>query len=192
MSIEIRKTQVAVEEIWHEGGPRLAAPLRVATALAVVHNPLAGAFHGDVMPWMAELHTLGAQLAARLLQALGGTANVQAYGKGAIVGEDGELEHAALWHEAGGWPLRKAMNDTRAIVPAAKTVGTLGTRLMIPLGHVHAAFVRPHLNSAELTIWDAPRRAEIVFALAAATGPRVHARAGGLQPAGISVHDGQR
>jgi hypothetical protein len=192
VTIDIRKMHMGVEEIWHERGPRSERPLRVVTAAAVVKNPYAGRFVDDPKPWMTELHALGAQLATRLLEALGGAGRVEAYGKGAIVGEDGELEHGALWHEAGGWPLRKALNNPLAIVPAAKTVGTLGTRLMIPLGHIRAAFVRPHMNSAELTIWDAPRRDEIVFALAAADGTRIHARIGGLQAADIKVNDGQR
>src|SRR3546814_14461725 len=86
---------------------------------------------------------------------------VQAYGKGAIVGEDGELEHGAVWHEAGGWALREALGDPKAIVPAAKTIGALGTRLMIPLGHIRAAYVRSHFSTAEMTVWDGPRRGEI-------------------------------
>lgn len=192
MGIDIRKTVTAVEEIWHERGPRAARPLRVVTAAAVVRNPFAGQYVADPQPWMKELHALGAQLAAQLIEALGGAARVEAYGKGAIAGEDGELEHASLWHEAGGWPLRTALGDPPAIVPAAKTIGTVGTRLMIPLGHVRAAFVRPHFSTADLSIWDAPRRDEIVFALAAADGPRIHARSGGLQAADIKVNDGQR
>jgi hypothetical protein len=192
VTIDIRKTHVVIEATWHERGPRAERPLRVVTAAAVVKNPYAGRFVDDPKPWMAELHALGSQLTAMAIDALGGADRVEAYGKGAIVGEDGELEHGALWHEAGGWPLRKALNDPLAIVPAGKTVGTLGTRLMIPLGHIHAAFVRPHFSSAELTIWDAPRRDEIVFALSVADGPRIHARIGGLQAADIKVNDGQR
>jgi len=190
--IDLRKVQVSVEEIFHERGPRLESPLRVGTAAAVVRNPFAGRYEPDLKPFMAELHELGAMLSGRLLGALGGAKNVEAYGKGAIVGEDGELEHGALWHEAGGHEMRKLLGDSKAIVPSAKTIGGVGCRLMIPLGHIHAAYVRSHFGVAELTVWDAPRRDEIAYALAMATGPRVHSRSGGLEAADIEGKDGLR
>lgn len=190
--IEIRKNQVSVEEVLHERGPRLAVPLRVGTALAVVANPFAGRHEPDLKPFMAALHGLGETLARRLVEALGGPARVEAYGKGAIVGEDGELEHGALWHQAGGHEMRRVLGGTKAIVPSAKTVGGIGCRLMVPLGHVQAAYVRSHFGVAELTVWDAPRRDEIVYGLAMATGPRVHARSGGLEAADIEGADGLR
>src|SRR6478609_10336985 len=145
--IEVRKVKVAVEEVHHEGGPPLDTPLLVGTAAAVVRNPFAGRYEPDLMEFMAELRTLGTDLAERLLAPLGGPDCVQAYGKGAIVGEDGELEHGALWHEAGGWAMREVLGQPKAIVPAAKTIGYLGTRLMIPLGHVQAAYVRSHFGT---------------------------------------------
>ena len=191
MAFDIRKTQIAVEEVWHERGPRLSAPLRVGMACAVIRNPFAGRYAKDLLPFMAELRELGTQLSKAIIERLGAD-KVEAYGKGAIVGEDGELEHGALWHEAGGWAMRAELGQPKAIVPAAKTVGTLGTRLMIPLGHIHASYVRSHFGTAELTIWDAPRRDEIVFGLVMATGGRTHARIGGLSVDQISVHDGQR
>jgi hypothetical protein len=190
--IDVRKTQVSVEEIFHERGPRLDAPLRVGTALAVVANPFAGRYESDLVPFMEALHQLGATLAERLVEVLGGAEKVEAYGKGAVVGEDGELEHGALWHEAGGHEMRRVLDRARAIVPAAKTVGGVGCRLMIPLGHVQAAYVRSHFGVAEMTVWDAPRRDEIVYGMAMATGPRVHARSGGLQVADIEGQDGLR
>lgn len=188
---DIRKTQLSIEEIWHERGPRRAEPLHVGTALAVIRNPFAGRFEPDLLPFMAELRELGRLLSNMLTERLGAH-RVEAYGKGAIVGEDGELEHGALWHEAGGWAMREALGQPKAIVPAAKTVGTLGTRLMIPLGHIQAAYVRSHFGTAELTVWDGPRRDEIVYGLAMATGGRVHARSGGLAAADIKDNDGQR
>ena len=191
MSYDIRKTALTVEEIWHERGPRLERPLQVATAIAVVRNPFAGRYEPDLMGFQSELRELGRELSAKLVAALG-VEQIEAYGKGAIVGEDGELEHGAVWHEAGGWALREALGGPKAIVPAAKTIGGPGTRLMVPLGHIHAAYVRSHFGSAEMTLWDAPRRDEIAFSLVAATGGRVHARIGGLQAEDISVHDGQR
>ena len=190
--IEVRKVKVAVEEVHHEGGPPLDTPLLVGTAAAVVRNPFAGRYEPDLMEFMAELRTLGTDLAERLLAPLGGPDCVQAYGKGAIVGEDGELEHGAVWHEAGGQGMREVLGQPKAIVPAAKTIGGPGTRLMVPLGHIHAAYVRSHFGTAEMTLWDSPRRDEIAFGLVMATGGRPHARIGGLSADAISVHDGQR
>ncbi|HKR86919.1 MAG TPA: amino acid synthesis family protein [Phenylobacterium sp.] len=189
--IDVRKTHLSVEEIWRERGPRHETPLRVATAVAVVQNPFAGRYEADLISFQSELRSLGAQLSAALLGALGREA-IEAYGKGAIVGEDGELEHGAVWHEAGGWALREALGAPKAIVPAAKTIGGLGARLMIPLGHIHAAYVRSHFSSAEMTVWDGPRRDEIAFGLAAATGGRIDARIGGLAASEISANDGLR
>lgn len=189
--IDIRKTQLSVEEVWHERGARATTPLRVATALAVVRNPFAGRYEADLLPFQAELRSLGRFLSEQLVDVLGAT-SIEAYGKGVIVGEDGELEHGALWHEAGGWALRELLGDPKAIVPAAKTIGTLGTRLMVPLGHIHAAYVRSHFGTAEMTVWDGPRRAEIAYGLVAATGGRIHARAGGLAAADIGRNDGLR
>ena len=189
--IDVRKTQLSVEEVWRERGPRRDAPLRVATAIAVIQNPFAGRYEADLLPFQAELRGLGAQLSAMLVESLGRD-GIEAYGKGAIVGEDGELEHGAVWHEAGGWALRAALGEPKAIVPAAKTLGGLGARLMIPLGHIHAAYVRSHFSIAEMTVWDGPRRDEIVFGLAAATGGRIDARIGGLAVGDIKVHDGLR
>lgn len=191
-NIKVRKVKVATEEVWHEGGVPLDVPLRICVAAAVVENPYAGRYVEDILPFMQALRELGSDLSARLIAELGGSDSVQAYGKGAIVGEDGELEHGAVWHEAGGWAMREALGEAKAIVPAAKTIGTLGTRLIIPLGHRQAAFVRSHFASAEMTIWDGPRRGEILFGLAAATGGRVHARIGGLAAADVKGEDGLR
>ncbi|WP_428155931.1 amino acid synthesis family protein [Brevundimonas sp.] len=191
MTIDIRKTQLSVETIWHERGPRRETPIRVVTAVAVVRNPFAGVYAADVLGFQTELRAVGRQLSTMIVQTLGSDA-VQAYGKGAIVGEDGELEHGAVWHEAGGWALREALGNPKAIVPAAKTVASLGARLMIPLGHIHAAYVRSHFSTAEMTVWDGPRRDEIAFGLAAADGGRIHERAGGLAVADIKANDGLR
>jgi hypothetical protein len=168
---DIRKTQLSIEEVWHERGPRRAQPLLVGTALAVINNPYAGRYEADLMGFQAALRDLGRQLARTLSERLGGKDVIEAYGKGAIVGGDGELEHGAVWHEAGG---------------------AVGARIMVPLGHIEAAYVRSHFGTAEMTIWDAPRRDEIVFGLVMATGGRTHARIGGLSVDEISVHDGQR
>jgi hypothetical protein len=185
--VMVRKIKLDIEEVFHEGGPRSSVPLRIAVATAVVANPYAGKYVEDLLPFMQELRILGAQLSEQLIHALGGAKHVQAYGKGAIVGEDG-----AIWHEAGGWAMREALGNPKAIVPAAKTIGGPGCRVMIPLGHIQAAYVRSHFGVAEMTVWDGPRRGEIAFGLAMATGGRIHARLGGLAASEVKGEDGLR
>jgi Amino acid synthesis len=189
--IQVRKRQLLVETIFHEGGPPAAVPLHMAAALAVVRNPYAGRYEPDLLPFMAELRTLGRELAEELEQVLGRD-RVQAYGKVAIVGVNGELEHGAVWHEAGGWAMRAVLGDPKAIVPAAKAVASAGYRLMVPLHHIQAAYVRSHFNAMEVGVQDGPRPDEIVFGLVMADGGRVHSRLGGLTVDQIRVNDGQR
>lgn len=190
--VSVRKVKLDVEEVFHEGGPRQSTPLRIAVATAVISNPYAGRYVDDLLPFMQELRALGSELSERLIHTLGGAELVQAYGKGAIVGEDGELEHGAVWHEAGGWAMREALGNPKAIVPAGKTIAAPGARVMIPLGHIHAAYVRSHFGVAEMTVWDGPRRGEIAFGLAMATGGRIHARLGGLAAQDVIGEDGLR
>tara|TARA_R110000851_G_scaffold333533_1_gene515416 strand:+ start:258765 stop:259343 length:579 start_codon:yes stop_codon:yes gene_type:complete len=189
--IDIRKQSLSIETIYHEGGARSAHPVRVATAAAVIRNPYAGVYQEDLMPFMAALRELGTMLSAELVNALGAD-EIEVYGKGAIVGVNGELEHGAVWHEAGGWALRAALGEPKAMVPSAKAVASAGYRLIVPLHYIHAAYVRSHYTIGEVGIQDAPRPNEILFALLAGTGGRVHARLGGLTKENVSVHDGQR
>lgn len=189
--IEIRKRSLTIETIHHEGGPPVAEPLKLAAACAVIRNPYAGRYEPDLMPFMAELRTLGTSLATELVEVLGRD-KVEVYSKAAIVGVNGELEHGAVWHEAGGWAMRSVLGEPKAIVPSAKAVAATGYRLMVPLHYIHAAYVRSHYNSMEVGIQDAPRPNEILFALVMGTGGRVHARLGGLSKEAVSAHDGQR
>ena len=189
--IKIRKRSLTVETIHHEGGPPVEVPLRLAAACAVIENPYAGRYEPDLMPFMAELRSLGTLLATELVEVLGKD-QVEVYSKAAIVGVNGELEHGAVWHEAGGWAMRAVLGEPKAIVPSAKAVAATGYRLMVPLHYIHAAYVRSHYNSMEVGIQDAPRPDEILFALVMGTGGRVHARLGGLTKEAVSVHDGQR
>lgn len=186
----VRKVVVTVEEVRHEGGPAPATPRRRAAALAVVANPFSGRWEADLQPAMEALKPLGLELTERLLATLG--EGVDAYGKGAIVGEGGELEHGALWHAPGGYAMRERLGRALAIVPSAKKVAGMGARLDVPIGHVNAAYVRSHFDAIEVGIADAPRRDEIVFALVMAVGPRVHSRMGGLEADAISQWDGSR
>lgn len=189
--IHVRKRLLNVETVHHEGGPVAAVPLRLAAAAAVVRNPYAGRYEPDLLPFMAELRSLGRELADELVGVLGKD-RVEAYGKAAIVGVNGELEHGAVWHEAGGWAMRAALGEPKAIVPAAKAVAGAGYRLMVPLHYIHAAYVRSHFNAMEVGVQDGPRPDEIVFALVMADGGRVHSRLGGLTKEQVKVHDGQR
>ncbi|MBT2333089.1 amino acid synthesis family protein [Variovorax paradoxus] len=189
--IDIRKRSLCIETIYHEGGPPAATPLRLAAACAVIHNPYAGRYEPDLMPFMAELRSLGTLLATELVEVLGRD-KVEVYSKAAIVGVNGELEHGAVWHEAGGWAMRDVLGEPKAIVPSAKAVAATGYRLMVPLHYIHAAYVRSHYNTMEVGIQDAPRPNEILFALVMGTGGRVHARLGGLAKEQVAVHDGQR
>jgi hypothetical protein len=189
--IEIRKRSLTIETIYHEGGPPAAVPLRIAAACAVIRNPYAGRYEPDLLPFMAELRSLGTLLAEELVTALGRD-NVETYSKAAIVGVDGELEHGAVWHEAGGWAMRAVLGEPKAIVPSAKAVANAGYRLMVPLHYIHACYVRSHYNSMEIGIQDAPRPKEILFALVMGTGGRVHERLGGLRKENIVGEDGQR
>jgi hypothetical protein len=189
--IQVRKRVLSVETIYHEGGPAKDVPLRMAAAGAIVRNPYAGRYEPDLLPFMAELRGLGRELAEEAAHALGKD-RVEAYGKAAIVGTAGELEHGAVWHEAGGWAMRAVLGEPKAIVPAAKAVAAAGYRLMVPLHYIHAAYVRSHFNAMEVGVQDGPRPDEIFYALVMADGGRVHARLGGLTKEQVSVHDGQR
>ena len=191
--VKVRKFLVSVEEIHHEGGPVADVPPRRGAVLAVVENPYAGAFHADIQPFMEDLKPLGLEMARKLLAALGGDPKaIEGYGKGSIVGEAGELEHAALWHAPGGYSMREVLGGAKAIVPSTKKVGGPGARLDVPVTHVNASYVRSHFDAIEVGIPDAPRANEMVVALVMTTGPRVHARAGGLAATDIKGEDGLR
>lgn len=189
--IKIRKRSLTIETTYHEGGPVVDKPLKLAAACAVIENPYAGRYEPDLIPFMTELRTLGTTLSQELVDTLG-RENVEVYSKAAIVGVNGELEHGAVWHEAGGWAMRSVLGEPKAMVPAGKAIGAMGFRLMVPLHYIHASYVRSHYNTMEIGIQDAPRPNEILFALLMGTGGRVHSRLGGLTKENVSVHDGQR
>lgn len=191
--VVIRKKLVCVEEIFHEGGPVAAKPLRRAAMLTVIRNPFAGSYVADIAGFMDDLKPLGLEMARSLVAALGGDAKVvEGYGKGAIVGSAGEIEHGALWHVPGGYGMREVLGGAKAIVASTKKVGGPGTRLDIPITHINASYVRSHFDAMEVGIPDAPRADEIVLALVMTTGARVHARVGGLKASEIKGEDGLR
>ena len=190
---ELRKRAIIIEEIFHEGGPVAETPRRRAAILAVIKNPFAGKYVEDLTGFMDDLKPLGLQMTKDLVDALGGDVNaIEGYGKGAIVGAAGELEHGALWHVPGGYAMREILPASKAIVPSAKKVGGLGARIDVPITHTNASFVRSHFDAMEVGIPDSPRADEILLALVMTTGPRVHARMGGLKASEIKGEDGLR
>ncbi|GAB0117253.1 amino acid synthesis family protein [Acidisoma sp. 7E03] len=191
--IERRKRLMVVEEIFHEGGPVAARPLKRAAVISVIANPFAGRYVEDIAFFMKDLEPLGEEMARALVQALGGDPrSVEGYGKGAIVGAAGELEHGALWHVPGGYAMRAALGEAKAIVPSAKKVGGPGTRLDVPITHVNASYVRSHFDAMEVGVPDGPRADELALVLVMTTGPRIHARVGGLAAGDIRGEDGLR
>jgi hypothetical protein len=191
--VDVRKKFTAVEEIFHEGGPRPTVPLRRATVLAVIRNPFAGSYVKEISGFMDDLKPLGLEMARSLVSVLGGDPKIiEGYGKGAIVGAAGELEHGALWHAPGGYGMREVLGNAKAIVSSTKKVGGPGTRLDVPITHINASYVRSHFDAMEVGLADAPRADEILLALVMTTGPRIHARSGGLKASEIKGEDGLR
>ena len=190
--VNVRKCVLGVEDVWHDGGVRTDKPLRRGSIAAVLRNPYAGRFVVDIQPMMEALKPLGRAMAQRLIDALGGPGAIQAYGKGAMIGLDGELEHGALWHVPGGYGMRELLEGSHAIVPSTTKVGAAGACIDIPIHHRVAAYVRSHFDSVEVRIPDAPRGDEMMLALAMTTGARPHERVGGLRVDQIVKLDGQR
>jgi hypothetical protein len=190
--VVVRKLVVTVEEVRHDNGPPLATPLLRGSAAAVLRNPYAGRYVEDIQPMMEALKPLGREMAARLVEALGGAGRIEAYGKGALVGLAGELEHGALWHVPGGYGMRDLLEGSHAIVPSTTKIGPAGAAIDVPIHHRVAAYVRSHFDSLEVRVADAPRPDELMLVIALTTGPRPHARVGGLRADEIAKFDGQR
>jgi hypothetical protein len=190
--VKVRKFVLHVEEALHEFGPPADPPQLKGYIAAVTANPYAGRYVKDLMPLMEALKPLGIEMAKRLMAALGGAERIVSYGKSAIVGEGGELEHAALWHEPGGYGMRQLIKKSKAIVPSTKKVGGPGTTVDVPLNHTNAAYVRSHFDSIECRINDAPRAGEVVWIQSMMTGPRIYSRAGGLKDSEVKGEDGLR
>ncbi|TIS99591.1 MAG: amino acid synthesis family protein [Mesorhizobium sp.] len=192
-AVVVRKFLVQVEEIFHESGPPAARPLKRGAIVAIIANPFAGRYVEEITGFMDDLKPLGLDMARRLIDAIGdGASAIQGYGKGAIVGAAGELEHGALWHNPGGYAMRELLGNARAIVPSTKKVGGPGTRIDIPITHINASYVRSHFDAIEIGVTDAPRADEMAVILAMTTGARIHARVGGLAAADIKGEDGLR
>jgi len=188
----LRKTMLFIEDIHHEGGPPPARPRRRAAIVAVVKNPFAGGYTEDLQSAMDDLKPLGLMMTDRLIEAMGGIEGIDGYGKAALAGEAGELEHTALWHVPGGYAMRERLGEAKAIVPSAMKVGGPGTRIDVPLGHINAAYVRSHFDAMEVGLPDGPRADELLFALAMSRGGRIHHRMGGLAVEDVKGEDGLR
>lgn len=190
----IRKLFTVIEETHQESGQAITPPTRKAAAIAVIQNPFAGRHVADLTELIELGDHLGALLGERAVAALGiAPSDAQSYGKSAIVGEDGELEHAAaILHPKLGAPLRRAVQQGAALVPSAKKRGGMGAAIDVPLGHKDAAFVRSHFDAMEIRVPDAPRRDEIVVAVVVTDSGRPLPRIGGLTVAEIEGKDGLR
>jgi hypothetical protein len=213
--IQIRRVFTHVEDIHHEFGPVAAIPLRRGAIGAVLTNPFAGRYVQDILPMMDALQPVGIEMAQQLRAAMNvPVERIESYGKGAIVGANGELEHGALWHVPGGYAMRELLGwkgdrtayaagqssaptsgqpgNALAIVPSTKKVGGPGATLDVPLTHINAAYVRGHFDAIEVRVPGAPLPDEIVFILVMSTGARVHSRVGGLRADDIAKWDGLR
>lgn len=194
MKTSIRKLIVQVDETRVEMGQSINPPTRRAVAIAVIENPFAGRYEEN----LEQLSDIGAELGKLLGEKCVEALNIEpsqaeSYGKAAIVGEGGELEHAAaILHPKLGAPLREAVEKGAALVPSAKKMGGLGTAIDVPLGHKDAAFVRSHFDAIEARVSDAPRANEIVVAVAVTDSGRPLPRIGGLQKHEIKGQDGLR
>ena len=194
MPAKIRKLIVQVDETRIEMGQSIVPPTRRALAMAVIDNPYAGRYVDNLDELIAIGEELGGLLGQKCVQALGiAPSEAQSYGKAAIVGEAGELEHAAaILHPKLGAPLRSAVEKGAALVPSSKKRGGLGTAIDVPLGHKDAAFVRTHYDAMEIRLPDAPRANEIVLIVVVTDGGRPHPRIGGLTKDEAKKEDGQR
>lgn len=213
--IEIRRIVTQVEEIRHEFGPPAAQPLLRGAISVVLTNPYAGRYEPDILPMMDALQDVGVDMARRLLVAMAvPKERIGTYGKGAIVGERGELEHGALWHVPGGYAMRELLGwkgdraqyqsgtvaekktgqpaNALAIVPSTKKVGPPGVALDVPLTNINAAYVRGQFDAIEVRVPGSPLPDEVIYILAMTTGYRVHERVGGLRAENIAQWDGLR
>jgi len=192
--MEIRKYFTIVEETSIEGGKKVDPPTRKAAAIAVIKNPFAGKYVENLDPLIEVGEALGGILGKRAVEALKiSPENAESYGKAAIVGVDGELEHAAaILHPKLGTPLREAVGGGKALIPSAKKMGGPGTEIDVPLHYKDAAFVRSHFDAMTLRVPDAPRADEIVVAIVVTDSGRPHARIGGLKKNEAKKEDGLR
>ncbi len=192
--MEVRKYLTIVEETAMEGGKKVDPPARKAAAIAVIRNPFAGKYVENLDELVEVGVTLGGKLTKMAVEALRiPPQKAESYGKAAIVGADGELEHAAaILHPKLGTPMREAVGGGKAIIPSAKKRGAPGTEIDVPLHYKDAAFVRSHFDAMSVRVPDAPRSDEIVVAIVVTDSGRPHPRIGGLKKEESKKEDGLR
>ena len=192
--MEVRKYITVLEEIHSDGGRKMDSPGKRAAAIAVIQNPFAGKFVDDLTPLMDIGEELGGVLGKMAVDALGiAPEEAESYGKAAIVGENGEREHAAaILHPKLGKPFRDSVSRGLALIPSAKKVGGMGTEIDVPINFKDAAFVRSHFDAMAVRVDDAPRADEIVVALVVTDCGRPHPRIGGLKKEDAKMEDGLR
>lgn len=191
----VRKIQLTVNRTFSAGGRPVSETHYSGSVAAVVANPFAGIFasEDEISIWMADLQPLANEMAIDLRDALvSDNRQVETYGKGAIVGGGGELEIAAAWHIPGGASLRHALDNPKAMVPASKKIGALGSQVDIPLVYIHASYLRSHYDVQAVVVPDGPKPDEVVYALVMSTGPRPHHRIGGFTIDEVTREDGLR
>ena len=192
--MKIRKIVTTVENTFIEIGKAIDPPTRRAACIAVIENPFAGRYQQDLEELMTIGEELGGLLGQKCVEALGiEPSDAQSYGKAAMVGENGELEHAAaILHPKLGKPLRAAVEKGAALVPSSKKMGSMGQPLDVPLGHKDAAYVRSHFDAMEVRLHDAPRANEIMVAVVVTDSGRPLPRVGGLEHVDAEGKDGLR
>ena len=192
--MEVRKYITILEEIHSDGGRKMEPPGKRAAAIAVIKNPFAGEFADDLTPLMDIGEELGGVLGKMAVDALGiAPEKAESYGKAAIVGENGEREHAAaILHPKLGKPFRDSVSRGLALIPSAKKVGGMGTEIDVPINFKDAAFVRSHFDAMAVRVDDAPRADEIVVVLVVTDCGRPHPRIGGLKKEEAKMEDGLR
>jgi hypothetical protein len=182
-----------VEDTYADGERAAEKPVRKVAVLGIIKNPFAGMYQEDLTALIDFSEEFGKVLSERAVEALGKDREVHSYGKAAIVGEKGELEHAAaLLHPKLGTPLRNAVGGGKAIIPSVKKLGRMGDEIDIPLHYKDAAFVRSHFDGMTVSVHDAPKSDEIVLAVAVTDGGRPHPRVGGLKKEEAKKEDGLR
>ena len=192
--VNIKKLVTTIDEIHSEMGKTISPPTRRAAAVAVIHNPFAEFYQENLEDLMSIGEQLGSFLGKRCIEALSiKPSEAESYGKAALIGENGELEHgAALLHPRMGAPLRREVGKGAALVPSSKKRGSMGDTLDIPLGHKDAAYIRSHFDSMEVRVNDAPRANEILVAIAITDSGRPLPRVGGLKAEEAEGKDGLR
>lgn len=189
MTIAIRRQVTTVERVHHDGGPALDAPILRGWCATVIANPFAGHYVEELVPFMDALEPLAHDMTRDLLAALGvSPPQIDSYGKGSIVGVDGEIEHAAMWHAPGGAGIRRALAGGKAAVSGSMKIGHAGCTLDLSIGNMDVGNVRSHYDALSVTVADAPRPRELVFVVALATAGRPHARLGSL----VSAEEARR